>query len=1046
MTPELWQRLKPLFHAALKRNTEDRATFIADACGDDAELKDNLTRLVCAAEQNTGTIDRPVVHRLPTEPARFRPGEVISERFRIVRPIGSGGMGEVYEAEDLQLGRVALKTIRYDATYSSETFDRFRQEVQLARKVTGPQVCRIHEFYQLPARENRPITAFLTMEYLEGITLSEKIRNDGPLPPKLALRIAVDLCDGLSLVHAKGIIHRDLKSANIMLCGQDDNLRAVLMDFGLARDFRVTDTSTPEMAHVPRHVGTLAGDIMGTPAYMAPEQFEGKPTSPVTDIYALGIVLYELVTGLHPYAAPAPLAAAIRRAQHTAPPSSLNHAISRKWDRVIHQCLQYEPAERFQSAGEVAAVLRAGPANISHLREDRPWLFRIACTLIAAVTAWGIFSWWQMRQYYHADPESLNLYNNGLSLIREGNYAEATRVLEATLKKDSHFAMAHARLAEAMYDLDFQGNAQHELLTALPGRNRLTPLDRKYLDAIQSTVTGDASGALGEYQQILDELPPTDRSSGYVDLGMAYERAGDIGHSLDSYSKATALNSINPAAYIHVGILQSRLHHVKEDDQAFDHAQQIFESEIDSYGRQGNPEGLAELDYERGYAANDRGDSKLAVPLLEHSLEEAEKIPSIQLEIRSLIQLSSAESNSSQDAQAVDHVNRAIQLARDNRLESWVATGLVRLANVQLVQGNSKEAEEPLQEAQRMLHENPQPRVEAFANATLASLMNQEHQTDKVAQPAQAALDYYKKHGFSEGTSNAGALLVRAERDDGNYKQALKDADALLLLDQQHGLPVFIMQAEELVGTIYLALEQYPEALEHFQNAEKLADSDMWRSYQALHCADALWRLGRFSESETMFRLASGNTLLLPSISQQRVESFLRQQKFGASLRLAQQVIAQYPDMTADSKDQLKQDIAVAEAHLGMKNRALAVLPPIVTPNQSNVGPADSAQNQLTAAEIYLWLGMYQQARDAALMGLKYFSSGNQLDSELQCAGLATAASKAMKDEAGYLSSSKKTVDILIELRHTWNPASLETYLARPDIRALTAFLPQNSQ
>jgi tetratricopeptide (TPR) repeat protein len=738
------------------------------------------------------------------------------------------------------------------------------------------------------------------------------------------------------------------------------------MDFGLARDSGVAGSDDQTSPVAGAQTGTLPGAIMGTPAYMAPEQFEGKAVSPATDIYALGIVLYELVTGLHPYAAPTPVAAAIRRAQRPAPPSSLIHSVPRKWDRIIQRCLQYVPAERFQSADGVAKALRAGPANLGNLRKDRPWLFRVACALALACLAWGIFDWWQTRQYYHPGPEALSQYDNGLSLIRQGNYAEATRVLQAALSHDKRFVMAHARLAEAWYNLDFQGSAQQELLIALPERGRLSALDRKYLDAIHATVTGDSPGALEDYRKILDDLPSSKKSSGYVDLGMAYERAGDIPHSLDSYSQAAALDGNNPAAYMHTGILQSRLHHAQQGEQAFARAQAIFGSEVDSFGRAGNPEGLAELDYERGYAANDRGDSKDAEPLLDLSRDEAAKIPSIQLEIRALTQLSSAESMLSQDERAVSDAERAIGLARDNQLGSWAAAALVRLANAQRFQGHLNDAEQPLQEAMQILRQSSQPRIEALANSTLASLMSQEHLWDKVAEPAQAALDYYKKNGFSEGATGAGVLLVRTERDKGRYKQALEDGNTLLSLVGQSGLPASEIQAEETVGTVYLALEQYPDALAHFQRAERLANTDRLRSYEAFDCGTTLWRLGRYAESEAMIERASADSTLLPSVGESRVESLLSQQKYGPALKLAQQVIAKSPDMVADRKLDLEQDEVVAEAHLRMKPQALAGLAAYVAPDPTNANPADEAQAKLAAAEVYLATGMNQQARDAA--------------------------------------------------------------------------------
>jgi tetratricopeptide (TPR) repeat protein len=1023
MTPEFWQQLKPLFDAALERTGADRAAFIDAACADDAELKEKLVRLVEGAEEGTRTLDGAAARTYAMQEPRFYPGELILGRFRIVRTIGVGGMGEVYEAEDLQLGRIALKTIREGIATSSEAFDRFRQEVQLARKVSGQQVCRIHELYLLPAAAGHRATAFLTMEYLEGITLSAKLRKDGPLPLKQALRAALDICEGLRLVHEKGVIHRDLKSANIMLCGEGEQLRAVLMDFGLARDFSGEPAST---AKAGRRDGTVAGAILGTPAYMAPEQFEGEEVSPATDIYALGIVLYELVTGLHPYAAPTPVAAAIRRAQRPALPSTLDHSVPRKWDRVIQRCLQYGPENRYQSASEVAKELRAGPADLTNLRQDRPWLFRAAVCLALAAGAWGVFIWWQARQYYHPGAEALRWYEPGIVSMREGNYFKATRLFQAAIDQDGKFVMAHARLAEAWYDLDFQGKAQRELLIAMPERRHLLPLEAEYLDAINATVMADFPGAVQHYNRILNQLPAADKSAGYVDLGKAYERTGDVTRALASYSSAVAADSNNPAAYMDIGVLQSRLHRVAKGDQAFEHARGIFTAET-------NAEGLAELDYERGYAANDRGDSKDAVPLLERAFYEAKEISSIQLEIRALSQLSSAESNSVHDAEAVRYAEQAIKLARDNQLQSWAANGLIRLADVQRVQLHYKEAEEPLNEAFEILRQTPEPRVEALANSTRASLMDQEHHLDKVAAPAQAALDYYKKNGFSEGASGALVLLTRAERNEGQYKQAMEDGQALLALEEEHGIPVMERQAEELVGSIYLTLEQYPDALKHFENARGLGSAGLGRSYQELHCAETLWKLGRYAESEEMFGLASVSASIAPNIGESRVRSLLSQQKYRPALELSKLYLADSERITPEWRSDFENSAAIAAAHLGMKKEALTGLAPTTSPDEDHT--ANGAQEKMTAAEIYLSLGMSRQAHDAAITAEEYFNSSGQRDSELQCAYMAAEASRRLRDEVGYQQFAKKTVDILKELRQTWGPEPFQRYIERPDLQ-----------
>lgn len=1034
MTPELWARLNPLFAAAVEKPPGERDAFVAEACGDDSELLRELIALVEAHEQQNATADKiseNINNLIGRNRSAFSPGEVVSGRFRIVRKLGSGGMGDVYEAFDLELSQaIALKSIRPEIVESTGVLSRFRKEVQFARRLNGPNVCRIHELFIIGSSA-APSGAFLTMELLDGITLSERIRQTGPISWREAQALVNDICVGLATIHEAGIIHRDLKSRNIMLVNRAGSVRAVVMDFGLAHE---VTSSNPEADTAL----TVSGVILGTPEYMAPEQFEGREATPATDLFALGIVLYEMLTGKRPFPSSTILGAAVLRGKRPETVSSTLRGIPHRFDVVIGKCLEYDASRRYQSAEEVAQALRTGPANLKNLRLDRPWLFRVACALILAAFAWGVFAFWQQQVIYKPGPEALQEYNDGLSLIRQGNYAEATRVLQEALKKEQNFVMAHARLSEAWYNLDFQGSAQQELLIAIPRRDRLSPLDRMYLDAIQETVTGDASSALETRRRILDRLAPAQRSSGYVDLGMAYERAGDIPHALESYSHAAQLDGNNPAAYMHTGILQSRLHHVKEGDEAFNRAQAIFEEEIDSHGGKGNPEGLAELDYERGYAANDRGDPKDAAPLLQRSSGEAAQIPSPQLEIRALAQLSVADRESDQYALALKDAGKAIQLARDNQLESWAADGLVQLASAELDQEHLKEAEEPLQEATQILEQSPQPRVQAFADLTLASLMNQEHLPAKVIAPAQAALQYYKSHGFFSDASNAALLLIRAERDQGQYRQALASGNDYLALAAESGSPLLRVLTEDVVGTAYLKMEQYPNALVHFQNARLLATKDSLRAYMELHCADALWRLGRYPESEEMFKLASGNRSLLAIVSESRVSFLQSQQKYGPALKLAKQLIDGNPDMVADRKVDLEQDETVAEAHLGMKTQALAGLSAYFVPDQSNDDPADSAQQKLAVAELYLSLGMNRQAYDAAVASHGYFASSGQPDSELQSACLAAAASKALKDDANYRLFSRKALDILARIQQTWGPEDFQKFVSRPDIHSLT--------
>ena len=980
----------------MEREPKDRAAFVEEACAESPELKEHLVGLLSAEQETTevsglgfdGFTDRK------RNETRFEPGELILDRFRILRLIGWGGMGEVYQAKDLELGLIALKTVRNTIASSAVALERFRREVHLARKVSGPQICRIHELFIAPAIDGHPVTAFLTMEYLEGITLSGKLKNEGPIPWKQARSIVLDICKGLELIHGQGIIHRDLKSANIMICQREASVRAVLMDFGLARPFDFNDALAQGGTEAGWQESSVQGAIIGTPEYMAPEQFEGSAVSPATDVYALGIVLYELVTGIHPYPAHNPIAAAIGRAHRPRPASSLVPSLPHRWDRVIDRCLEYEPEKRYQSAQEVAKALLPGPANLRYMHKDRPWVTFLLFTVVVAACIWAGFGFWRSLGYYHPNQEALRWYGPGVVALRDGTYVKAIRYLQTAVAKDPGFLMAHARLAEAWEDLDFQGNAQREILIASSGVRRVPPLNRMYLSAIQASVLGDYQAAIDTYHRIANNAGPSEGAPAHVDLGMAYERAGDPVHALAEYARASTLDPDDAASYMHIAVLQARQHHVSESNSAFQQVENLYQSSS-------NPEGLAELDYERGYAANRNGELAEAKRLLEKASQEADQIGSVQLKIRTLTQLSSLAYSSGAEPEAISDAEQAIQLARDNQLESWAANGFVRLASAQIVQGHFSDADKSLQDAFNILHQSPQPRTEALANVTLASLKNQEGLPDQVTAPAQMALDYYKRNGFfSEGT-NAAVLLVRAQRDKGRYQQALQSANELLKLTKQSGVRPLMMQAEEDTGTVYLRMEQYPDALTHYQNAMALADTARAHAFQTLHSGEALWRLGRYAESERMLQTVSGTPALVTQAGINRVEALLSQRQINPALELANQLLVNKGLVNKSLQDGLQQDIAISEAHLGMKPQALEYIAGQPT-GDAHVTPEDVAITELVDAQIYLALGMSNEAEGSAAKAHDYFKSVSQKDSLLHSTLLEAAAFKSAKDDTNY--------------------------------------------
>ncbi len=302
---------------------------------------DLATPSLAEAALRRGGSDSPV-GRLLSSPSLdgggFSPGTILAERYRIIGLVGHGGMGEVYRADDLKLGQpVALKFLPEKLASEPAWIERFYAEVRHARGVSHPNVCRVYDVGEIEGRH------FLSMEYVDGEDLASLLRRIGRLPPDKAVDIARELCAGLAAAHDKGVLHRDLKPGNVMIDGRG---RAKITDFGLA--VGVEDDKG-------------GAEVSGTPAYMAPEQLAGRGASVQSDIYALGLVLYELFTGRKAFEA-ATLAEWRRKHSEEQPtsPSTVTPGFDPVVERVILRCLEKDPKARPRSVAAVAAALPGG--------------------------------------------------------------------------------------------------------------------------------------------------------------------------------------------------------------------------------------------------------------------------------------------------------------------------------------------------------------------------------------------------------------------------------------------------------------------------------------------------------------------------------------------------------------------------------------------------------------------------------------------------------------------------------------------------------------
>lgn len=318
----------------------------------------------------------------------LRTGMVLGNRYRIQRFVARGGMGEVYEAYDRTLReRVALKTVMPTVSDSPRAVRRLMAEVQLSRRVSHPNVCRIYDLGAEHVTDGDGTLHFLTMEFVEGLSLAQELERTGPMKVDAAVDIARQLLSGLQAAHEAGILHRDFKPDNIMLRPTNGSRqRAVIMDFGLARAMDVDPARLTTGANQP---------LIGTLTYMAPEQVEGGDLTAGTDIFAFGIVFFEMLTGCVPFVGGSPAATALKRLKEDPPgPAEYAPTVPKQINRVVLKCLARHPGKRYASAAEVLAALDDEPrpmiAAAEKPRRQRRVLAGLGAMVLVALLFWVV--------------------------------------------------------------------------------------------------------------------------------------------------------------------------------------------------------------------------------------------------------------------------------------------------------------------------------------------------------------------------------------------------------------------------------------------------------------------------------------------------------------------------------------------------------------------------------------------------------------------------------------------------------------------------------
>jgi serine/threonine protein kinase/Tfp pilus assembly protein PilF len=978
-------------------------------------------------------------------------GQTVSH-YRILEPLGEGGMGTVYLAEDTHLGRrVAVKF----PSLSSDSHDyraRFLREARAVSELSHPGIATLFDYGE--TEEGRP---FLVMELARGRSLSDLMQK-GELNLQRAVAIVSDVASALVEAHARGVIHRDIKPSNIMI---DDNGQVKVLDFGLAKQLTKDHvlSSEPE-AQTLLSTETRSGVVLGTPAYLSPEQALSGAVDARSDLFALGTLLYEAITGKTPFAGNSfiEIAANVLHVEPV-PPSKINTIVPRELDFITLKADLDEVKHRLEETTGQTLIRRTSPSvmaghsrtlsNLSRiLQRPRIPISYILIGAVALIAAGGLALRFARPSPHAPSPDAQRWYEIGTNALRDGAFYQASQALQRAIGADDGYMLAHARLAEALVELDYVDRAKDELLRVnATDRAALPKLDGLYLEAITATARRDFAKAVELYKQIAGRVADADKAYVLVDLGRAYENNNDVNGAIQSYKEASNRKSQYPTSYLRLGILYGQQGDLAAALASFDQAESIYQA-------LGNLEGRAEVIFQRGALFNKRNKLSEARTQLEQALTLAKANDNKSQTIKTLLQLCSVAFDAGETARSTEYAQEAVDLAQKSGMENLSTQGLVDLGYSFLVRGKQNEAGKYLEQALDSAQRAKARRNEARARVALASLRQQQGKPDEAVQYLEPALAFYQQGGYQSEKVSCLALLARINFQKGDYPAAARSQEELLRFTQQLNDQALIALAHAERGSGLVREEKFTEALDHLNQAYALYSSQgMQRSmgYNLVSRGDVLARLGRFDQAQSLLEQAiaiadkPGGEIKRLSIDSRLVlaEIALIQGNFADARGSAEKVFEAAGTEYKSIKTGAKIVMGLAQSYSGAtaagKQEAAEALEMAKELND----PAQLARAQLVLAEAELLAGDSKSASSHALQADEVFARLDQPASDWRALAIAAQASQNLGDKSTAREYAVRARASLSKLDQRWGSENFNSYLGRSDVQRLRKQLDQ---
>jgi len=573
------------------------------------------------------------------------------------------------------------------------------------------------------------------------------------------------LCAGLDAAHAAGVIHRDLKPGNIMLAKTGAGAeRVVITDFGLARASAAAGGDGSRSA---------TGAVAGTPEYMAPEQIRGDAATPATDVYALGLILYEMLQGERPFAGKNMADSWMRRIREgPAKLSGVVEDVSPQVDAVIAKCLAFEPGERFRAAGMLPEALQGGRG-----RAARWWVAAAGVAVILGLGAWGTMRW-----LGGPGREALLWYQDARRDLAEGAALRASNQLRRALAESPQFPAAHAMLAEAQMELDQISQARESILRAssMTGRGwGVSTSDRMYVEGVSRLLLRECPAAIAAFQAHAEATAVEMRPYAMTSLARAQERCDQGDAARKTLAEAAKLDPRNAAVLVRSALLAHR----RRDTAAVPGYLNAAEA---LYRERSNFEGVTEVLLARGMVANEGDRLEEASTFLGEALQLARTTKNMPQQIRILFQQSNVARRRGTLEEARTLAERSVQLARENDLETLSLQGMFAAANIHTIKNQNRDSADLLERALEIAGRYRDEENQARAQLALAVNYQRLLLPEKAEGALAAAVPYYERiqHGQNLALANyvsgtlayTGARYVAAE---GRFRRALTEAERI---------------------------------------------------------------------------------------------------------------------------------------------------------------------------------------------------------------------------------------------------------------------------